>query len=164
MIKHNCVFKDMPFEYSEGKKEVYLNCNNVYISKLTDQRVGMHVMDYRDGKLVIDGSFRQVFDLEDFELYVQFGDKRQVLTNTDRYSLTKYFGISAYKKFTFHLELELDPKSLSRRLHSLQDTRIQLFRSSFHSCTIGLSLQSSQRTPTGDSTSMLPILTTQAQL
>ena len=110
MIKHNCVFKDMPFEYSEGKKEVYLNCNNVYISKLTDQRVGMHVMDYRDGKLVIDGSFRQVFDLEDFELYVQFGDKRQVLTNTDRYSLTKYFGISAYKKFTFHLELELDPE------------------------------------------------------
>lgn len=66
----------------------------------------MHVMDYRDGKLVIDGSFRQVFDLEDFELYVQFGDKRQVLTNTDRYSLTKYFGISAYKKFTFHLELD----------------------------------------------------------
>lgn len=110
MIKHNCVFKDMPFEYSEGKKEVYLNCNNIYISKLTDQRVGMHVMDYRDGKLVIDGSFRQVFDLEDFELYVQFGDKRQVLTNTDRYSLTKYFGISAYKKFTFHLELELDPE------------------------------------------------------
>ena len=94
-----------------AKKEVYLNCNNVYISKLTDQRVGMHVMDYRDGKLVIDGSFRQVFDLEDFELYVQFGDKRQVLTNTDRYSLTKYFGISAYKKFTFHLELELDPEN-----------------------------------------------------
>ena len=64
MIKHNCVFKDMPFEYSEGKKEVYLNCNNVYISKLTDQRVGMHVMDYRDGKLVIDGSFRQVLTLK----------------------------------------------------------------------------------------------------
>ena len=61
--------------------------------------------------LVIDGAFRQGFDLEDFELYVQFGDKRQVLTNTDRYSLTKYFGISAYKKFTFHLELELDPEN-----------------------------------------------------
>lgn len=39
----------------------------------------MHVMDYRDGKLVIDGSFRQVFDLEDFELYVQFGDKDRFL-------------------------------------------------------------------------------------
>ena len=163
MIKYNCVFKDMPFEYSEGKKEVYLNCNNVYISKLTDQRVGMHVMDYRDGKLVIDGSFRQVFDLEDFELYVQFGDKRQVLTNTDRYSLTKYFGISAYKKFTFHLELELDPENPQQTVAFFaryKDSIIPLKLSFLHHW----SKFTSQRTPTGDSTSMLPILTTQAQL
>lgn len=79
MIKHNCVFKDMPLNIPRAKKRFTLNCNNVYISKLTDQRVGMHVMDYRDGKLVIDGSFRQVFDLEDFELYVQFGDKDRFL-------------------------------------------------------------------------------------
>ena len=37
--------------------------------------------------------------------------KQYSLTDTDRYSLTKYFGISAYKKFTFHLELPLDPNN-----------------------------------------------------
>lgn len=109
MIKHNCVFKDMPFVNTEAKKDLFLSCDNIFISRLFDQRVGIHIMDYRDGKLIIDGSFRNVFDLSDIDLYVEFCNKRQTLVNTDRYSLTKYFGISTYKKFTFHLELPLDP-------------------------------------------------------
>lgn len=109
MLKYNCVFDEMPLVNVEGKNEVYLNCDNIFIARLTDQRVGMHVVDYRDGKLVIDGSFRRVFNLNDIELYVKLNDQKFTLTDTDRYSLTKYFGISAYKKFTFHLELPLDP-------------------------------------------------------
>ncbi|MEE0858564.1 MAG: CDP-glycerol glycerophosphotransferase family protein [Acutalibacteraceae bacterium] len=110
MLKYNCTFDEMPLVNVEGKNEVYLNCDNVFVARLTDQRVGMHVIDYRDGKLVIDGSFRRVFNLKDIELYVKFNDKKFKLTDTDRYSLTKYFGISAYKKFTFHLELPLNTK------------------------------------------------------
>ena len=111
MLKYNCVFNEMPLVNVEGKREVYLTCDRVFVSRLTDQRVGIHVMDYRDGKLVIDGSFRRVFSLDDIDLYVQFNDQQYSLTDTDRYSLTKYFGISAYKKFTFHLELPLDPNN-----------------------------------------------------
>ena len=109
MLKYNCIFSDMPLVNVEGKSEVYLNCDNIFVSRLTDQRVGMHVIDYRDGKLIIDGSFRRVFDLDEIELYVKLNDQKYTLTDTDRYSLTKYFDISAYKKFTFHLELPLDP-------------------------------------------------------
>lgn len=111
MLKYNCTFDEMPLVNVEGKNEVYLNCNNVFVARLTDQRVGMHVIDYRDGKLIIDGSFRRVFNLKDIDLYVVFNNKKQQLVDTDRYSLTKYFGISAYKKFTFHLELPLNPES-----------------------------------------------------
>ncbi|MEE0930385.1 MAG: CDP-glycerol glycerophosphotransferase family protein, partial [Acutalibacteraceae bacterium] len=110
MLKYNCTFDEMPLVNVEGKNEVYLNCDNVFVARLTDQRLGMHVIDYRDGKLVIDGSFRRVFNLKDIELYVKFNNQKFKLTDTDRYSLTKYFGISAYKKFTFHLELPLDSK------------------------------------------------------
>lgn len=109
MIKHNGTFKDMPLANVEGKDDVYLNCDNIFVSRLTNQRVGMHVIDYRDGKLIIDGSFRRVFDIDDIEIYAVFNGKKYLLTDTDRYSLTKYFGISAYKKFTFHLELPLNP-------------------------------------------------------
>lgn len=116
MIKHNGTFKDMPLVNVEGKKEVYLNCDNIFVSRLTQQRVGMHVIDYRDGKLIIDGSFRRVFDLDEIELYAVFNNKKYKLDNNDRYSLTKYFGISAYKKFTFHLELPLNPDAEEQSL------------------------------------------------
>lgn len=116
MIKHNGTFKDMPLVNVEGKKEVYLNCDDIFVSRLTNQRVGMHVIDYRDGKLLIDGSFRRVFDLDEIEIYAVFNDTKYSLTDTDRYSLTKYFGISAYKKFTFHLELPLDSEAKEQRL------------------------------------------------
>lgn len=116
MIKYNCTFDEMPLVNIEGKNEVYLNCGNVFVARLTNQRVGMHIIDYRDGKLIIDGSFRQVFNLNDIEIYAMFNGKKYSLTNTDRYSLTKYFGISAYKKYTFHLELPLDPQNSSQRV------------------------------------------------
>ncbi|MEE1124515.1 MAG: CDP-glycerol glycerophosphotransferase family protein [Acutalibacteraceae bacterium] len=109
MLKYDCIFDEMPLINIEGKNEVYLTCDNIFIARLADQRVGMHIIDYRDGKLIIDGSFRRVFNLDNVELFVKLNDQKYTLTDTDRYSLTKYFGISAYKKFTFHLELPLDP-------------------------------------------------------
>lgn len=108
MLKYDITFDDMPVVNVEGKNEVYLNCDNVFIARLADQRVGMHVIDYRNGNIVIDGSFRRVFDLREVEFFVKFNNEKKKLVNNDRYSLTKYFGISAYKKFTFHLELPLD--------------------------------------------------------
>lgn len=111
MLKYKCLFNDMPLTDVEGKNEVYLNCGNTFVARLTDQRIGLHILDYRDGKLIIDGSFRRVFNIDDIDLYVMFNGEKQCLVDTDRYSLTKYFGISAYKKFTFHLELPLNPKN-----------------------------------------------------
>lgn len=111
MVKYGCTFGDMPLKTVEGCNEVYLNCGDVFVSRLTNQRVGMHIIDYRDGKLIIDGSFRQVFSLNDIEIYAVFNGKKYTLSNTDRYSLTKYFGISAYKKFTFHIEFPLDAEA-----------------------------------------------------
>ncbi len=116
MVKYNCVFNDMPFKNIQAQQDIYLDCDNVFITRLSFQRVGMHIIDYRDGKIIIDGSFRRVFNLDDIELYAKFNGKKYVLSNTDRYSLTKYFGISAYKKLTFRLELELDEELPEQRI------------------------------------------------
>lgn len=131
MLKYNCVFDEMPFRNVQGRREVYLDCNDVFISRLTDQRVGMHVIDYRDGKIMIDGSFRRVFNLNDIELFATFNGVRYNLENTDRYSLTKYFGISAYKKFTFRLELPVNPEASVQKIE---------FFASFGNTTIPLKL------------------------
>lgn len=114
-IKYN-LDTALPLNCTQGKQDAYLNYENVFITRLSTQRAAMHVLDYFNGNLCIDGSFREVFDTDFLELYVVFNGKKTVLRNTDRYSLTKYFGISAYKKFTFHLELPLDETAVRQSI------------------------------------------------
>ncbi|MCQ4022573.1 MULTISPECIES: CDP-glycerol glycerophosphotransferase family protein [unclassified Ruminococcus] len=104
----------------EDKNDAILSINetdsNVFVSRLSSMHIGVHVLDYTDGRLTIDGSFRNVYIAEELNLYALFNGKKYTLENNDRYSLTKYFGISAYKKFTFHLELPLDSSRQEQKL------------------------------------------------
>ncbi len=114
MLKYGQTLYTMPQHLSEGNEDVVLDVNDVVVARMQGQRVGLHVLDYCDGKILLDGSFRQVFNLNNIELYAVWNGKRIDLVDNDRYSLTKYFGISAYKKFTFRLELPIDD-SLSKQ-------------------------------------------------
>lgn len=98
----------IPFDYVQGKEQIYLNYKDIFMLTLAGQSANLHVMDYRNGKLFIDGSFRELFNRNNLQLFARFNNKEYKLENNDRYSLTKYFGISAYKKFTFHIELPLE--------------------------------------------------------
>ena len=110
MLKYDKDLYTMPQSLLEANEDVVLGCDGVQIARMQGQRVGLHVLDYTDGKLLVDGSFRQVFNLNNFDLYAVWNGKRVELENNDRYSLTKYFGISAYKKFTFRLVLDINDK------------------------------------------------------
>ncbi len=116
MLKHDKTLYTMPQHLSQGSEDVVLDCDSVVIARLQGQRVGLHVLDYCDGKLLLDGSFRQVFNLSNIELYAVWNGKKLSLEDNDRYSLTKYFGISAYKKFTFRLELPIDDSLNNQKL------------------------------------------------
>lgn len=116
MLRYDQTLYTMPQHLCAGSEDVTLDCCGVAIARMQGQRVGLHVLDYSDGKLLVDGSFRQVFNLENFELYAVWNGKKIPLEDNDRYSLVKYFGISAYKKFTFRLELPLDEKKAKQKL------------------------------------------------
>ncbi len=125
----------LPLIHVEGNQEAYLNLHKIHLSNLTSMRLGIHVMDYSDGKLKIDGSFRNVFIAKNLRLTACFCGKNYVLENNDRYSLTKYFGISAYKKFTFHIEFPLDPSSQVQTLAfyaTVNQTKVKLHFSFLH--------------------------------
>lgn len=135
MLKSNQTLYSMPLHLSEGNEDISLDCNDVIIARMQGQRVGLHVLDYTDGKLLLDGSFRQVFNLNHIELYAVWNGKKITLKDNDRYSLTKYFGISAYKKFTFHLELPLDGSIKNQKLcffAEYRNTRVPLQYSYLH--------------------------------
>ena len=121
MLKYGQTLYTMPQHLSEGNEDVALDVNDVVVARMQGQRVGLHVLDYTDGKLLLDGSFRQVFNLKNIELYAEWNGERIDLEDNDRYSLTKYFGISAYKKFTFHLELPIDDQSVKAEAELLRE-------------------------------------------
>ena len=135
MLKYDTDLYKMPQHLSEGNEDVALDCSDVVIARMQGQRVGLHVLDYTDGKLLLDGSFRQVFNLKNIELYAEWNGERIDLEDNDRYSLTKYFGISAYKKFTFHLELSFDDHRSTQKLcffAKYKNTRVPLQFSYLH--------------------------------
>ena len=135
MLKYDTTLYEMPQHLSEGNEDVALDCSDVVIARMQGQRVGLHVLDYTDGKLLLDGSFRQVFNLKNIDLYAEWNGERVELEDNDRYSLTKYFGISAYKKFTFHLELAFDDELAKQQLSffaKYKNTRVPLQFSYLH--------------------------------
>ncbi len=135
MLKYGETLDTMPQQFMEGSEDVVLACHDVVIARLQGQRVGLHVLDYCDGKLLIDGSFRQVFNLKSIALYAVWNGSRIDLSDNDRYSLTKYFGISAYKKFTFRLELPIDDSRATQKLSffaEYKNTRVPLQYSYLH--------------------------------
>ena len=135
MLKYNKTLYDMPQHLSEGNEDVALDVNDVVVARMQGQRVGLHVLDYHDGKILLDGSFRQVFNLNNIQLYAVWNGERIDLVDNDRYSLTKYFGISAYKKFTFHLDLPIDDNKEKQKLSffaEYKNTRVSLQYSYLH--------------------------------
>ncbi|WP_407383744.1 CDP-glycerol glycerophosphotransferase family protein [Ruminococcus sp.] len=135
MLKYDTNLYEMPQHLSEGNEDVTLDCNDVIVTRLQGQRVGLHVLDYSDGKVMLDGSFRQVFNLNNLELYAVWNGERVELIDNDRYSLTKYFGISAYKKYTFHLDLVIDDSLAYQKLSFFaryRSTRVPLQFSYLH--------------------------------
>ena len=108
---------DIDLSYTYFKRNVRINFKDVELLAISTLKVGIHVMEYHNGQLVIDGSFRGIMPFENYKLYASFNGIDYELENNDRYSLTKYFGVSAYKKFTFHLALDLEKARNKQRLY-----------------------------------------------
>ena len=72
-----------------------------------NMRVEIDFIDYCDGKWEIDGSIPALFSLEDVHPFVCREDEEFELQYNERYSLTKYFGRSAFKRYTFHVSIPL---------------------------------------------------------
>lgn len=70
-------------------------------------RCNIQLMDVKDGKLEIDGSVPDIYDKEKVSYFFEAGTKRYPVSFCERYSLTKYFGRSAYKRYPFHVSIPI---------------------------------------------------------
>lgn len=99
-----------------GEKDLVMYYNGNRISSVNSHYFSITVMNYIDGLVWIDGSLISIFEQGNVEFYAEFRDRKIRIEDTDAYSLTKYFGIPAYRRITYHLELPLDPDSRIQRV------------------------------------------------
>lgn len=78
------------------------------IYTLNQMRVNILFIDYVNGNLEIDASVPDNFSRETTEYYFLLDRVRYDVVFNEGYSLTKYFGVSAYKRFTFHATIPLE--------------------------------------------------------
>lgn len=105
-VKYDYIVETDP---ETGIKDLVMYYRGNRISSVNSHYFSITVMNYIDGKVWIDGSLISIFEQGNVEFYAEFNHKLIKIVDTDAYSLTKYFGIPAYKRITYHLELELDP-------------------------------------------------------
>lgn len=83
-------------------------------------RCNIQFMDYRDGCLEIDGSLPDIFDKEQIDYYFKFCGKTYRPQWCERYSLTKFFGESAYKRYPFHVSIPIDEAEVKLREETIK--------------------------------------------
>ena len=79
--------------------------NVIYL--LNKMRVNILFINYVDGRLEIDASVPDHFSREKVAYYFRLNGVRYDVVFNEGYSLTKYFGVSAYKRFSFHASIPL---------------------------------------------------------
>lgn len=93
-----------------GEKDIIMYYKNNIISTMDRHRFCIGIMNYIDGKVWIDGSLITIFEQGNVRYFAEFNGKTIPVEDTNAYSLTKYFGIPAYRRLTYHLEIPLNPR------------------------------------------------------
>lgn len=104
-IKHNNF--EAAANYIMNKRELSAAYGDVIAFSFNTLRINIEFMEYANGRLEIDGSYPDFYDSENIKVYIGINGKNYDLQYNGRYSLTKYFGLSAYKRKTFHVSIPL---------------------------------------------------------
>lgn len=75
------------------------------------------LMEYKNQCIEIDGSIHNYFREEDACLYAEFGNKKYPVTYNGRYTLSKCFGVSYYRKKPFHVSIPVENSEKDRVLN-----------------------------------------------
>lgn len=103
-------------DQESGENNLVMYFNDHIISSMSRHRFCIGIMNYIDGKVWIDGSLISIFQYGNVKFYAEFEGKSVLVEDTDAYSLTKYFGVPAYRRITYHLEIPLSPDKKLQRL------------------------------------------------
>ena len=120
-----------PYHHTQGigTPQLYILSGNIPVYSSYSLRCNIQLLDLfddsgrrikswdRDGRgatLEIDGSFPDIYDKNKVKYIFRYKGKSYEPEFCERFSITKYFGSSAYKRYPFHVSIKLDKKTNKR--------------------------------------------------
>lgn len=98
------------------KKQAMLVCDGIPFCDFSLLPVRLQQLDYEKGTLELDGAYIDFIDSSEAQVSVKFGNEYHDLVLNQRYSMTKYFGVTAFRMKTFHVSVPVPPSGKERLL------------------------------------------------
>ena len=93
-----------------------LVCDGIPFCDFSLLPVRLQQLDYEKGTLELDGAYIDFIDSSEAQVSVKFGNEYHDLVLNQRYSMTKYFGVTAFRMKTFHVSVPVPPSGKERLL------------------------------------------------
>ncbi|MGM9973694.1 MAG: CDP-glycerol glycerophosphotransferase family protein [Clostridiaceae bacterium] len=105
-IKHMDENYKLERYYLNGK--AYFGRDNVLGASLESQKLNIQFMEYNKGKLIIDATLASIYDVVKGRFYVKKDQKEYEVEVNSRYSHTKLFDHSIYKRTALRMEIPIE--------------------------------------------------------
>lgn len=105
--------KDYKFERFFLAGKIYYGIGDTLFNSLMSLSTNILFINYRDGKLEIDGTVHPILYSMVDEVYFRYNNKKYKIQYNERYGLTKAFGAAICKRHSFHLSIPVKDKSES---------------------------------------------------
>lgn len=137
-IKYDDESYDFERYYSKGK--IFFGAAGVLAAAQSSQCVNIQFMEYRDHALHIDGTLSGLFDVQKGRFYLEKDGVRYEAAFNQRYSHTKLFGCSVYKRTAFEAVVPIEETDCQRIAFRYElDGEISMLALTFDSHTSRLS-------------------------
>ena len=93
--------------------KIYYGIGDTLFNSLMSLSTNILFINYRDGKLEIDGTVHPILYSMVDEVYFRYDNKKYKIQYNERYGLTKAFGVAICKRHSFHLSIPVKDKSES---------------------------------------------------
>lgn len=109
-------YKDGSYDFSRYylKDKVFFGAAGVMAVAQSSQCVNIQFMEYRDGELHIDGTLSGLFDVQKGHFYAEKDGGVYEVEFNQRYSHTKLFGYSVYKRTAFEVTVPIEEADCQR--------------------------------------------------
>lgn len=106
-LKYNDADYELTRYYYKGKP--YYGGGFTIVFAQNSQKANIQYMEYQDetGMLHVDGTLAPIYDVKKGHFYVLMDNHKYEITINERYSHTKLFGISVYKRTSFEVDLPI---------------------------------------------------------